>query len=95
MKHATFTRTDRIPVAVFRSPDHQGHCMTRQKRGQLICQCVATGLIKAKTKVSRRFYTQPVCPEKSFGTVQNQTCEKSYHRLRLICSFCFVSNRIR
>ena len=29
-------------------------------QGQLICQCVATGLIKAKTKVSRRFYTQPV-----------------------------------
>ena len=29
-------------------------------QGQLIGQCVATGLIKAKTKVSRRFYTQPV-----------------------------------
>lgn len=34
-------------------------------------------------------------PEKSSGVVQNQTCEKSYDRLRLICSFCFVSNRIR
>ena len=29
-------------------------------QAQLICQCVATGLMKAKTKVSRRFYTQPL-----------------------------------
>lgn len=29
-------------------------------QGQLIGQCVAAGLIKAKTKVSRCFYTQPV-----------------------------------
>ena len=53
------TNWHRIPVAVFRNLDRvvKRNCSFQ---GQLICQCVATGLIKAKTKVSRRFYTQPV-----------------------------------
>ena len=55
------TNWHRIPVAVFRSllrPSVLKRNCSFQ--GQLIGQCVATGLIKAKTKVSRRFYTQPV-----------------------------------
>ena len=55
------TNWHRIPVAVFRSllrPSVLKRNCSFQ--GQLIGQCVATGLIKAKTKVSRCFYTQPV-----------------------------------
>lgn len=85
MKHATFTRTDPEsgPETVFRSPDHV-YSKIKKELFVLSATCLSMfcyWTYETSSDEGVSSFLHSASPEKSSGIVQNQTREKTCHRL--------------